>query len=215
VEELHEAGVVADGRDALERVEDGREEEPGQQERRDEVLDVAVEGVERGDREREAGHEADGEQRERQRQPDGVAGLGHVDEAEPDHDHEHHREADELRRHHREREKLAREAHLADEVRVLQHGARGGLQRGREEDPDRQPGEQEEPVVLVLRRLDLQEQREDEQVDEHQDDRVRQRPREPEHGALVLHAQVTAEEAAEELAIADEIGVDRHERALV
>ena len=35
-----------------------------------------------------------------------------------------------------------------------------------------------------------------------------ERPDEPEHGSLVLRTQVPAEEAAEELAIAEKIGVD-------
>ena len=90
---------------------------------------------------------------------------------------------------------LAREAHLADQVRVLEQAARRALKRRREEHPDRQPGEQEEPVVLVVGGLDLQQDREDEQVDEHQHERVRERPGEPEDGALVLGAQVAAEEA--------------------
>ena len=69
--------------------------------------------------------------------------------------------------------------------------------------------------MLVVGGLDLQQHAEDEQVDEHQHDRVRERPGEPEHRALVLRAQVAAEEAAEELAVADEVGVNRHGRGLV
>ena len=65
-------------------------------------------------------------------------------------------------------------------------------------------------MVVVGRGLDLQHDAEDEQVDEHQDDRVRERPGEAEHRALVLGAQVAAEEAAEELAVAEEVEVDRH-----
>ena len=69
--------------------------------------------------------------------------------------------------------------------------------------------------MLVVRGLDLQHHAENEQVDEHQNDRMGQRPDEPEHGALVFGAQVPAEEAAEELVIAEEIGVDRHRCRLV
>ena len=73
VDEVDEARVVLDARDALERVEHRRQEEPGQQQRGDEVLDVAVERVERGDGEREPRDEADDERGERNREPDGVA----------------------------------------------------------------------------------------------------------------------------------------------
>ena len=65
-------------------------------------------------------------------------------------------------------------------------------------------------MVVVGRGLDLQHDAEDEQVDEHQDDRVRERPGEAEHRPLVLGAQVAAEEAAEELAVAEEVEVRRH-----
>ena len=49
--------------------------------------------------------------------------------------------------------------------------------------------------MLVVGGLDLQITLEDEQVDEHQHERVRERPGEAEHRALVLRAQVAPEEA--------------------
>ena len=66
--------------------------------------------------------------------------------------------------------------------------------------------------MLVVRGLDLQHHAEDEQVDEHQHDRVRERPGEAEHRALVLRPQIAAEEAAEELAVAEEVEVGGHGR---
>ncbi len=42
-----------------------------------------------------------------------------------------------------------------------------------------------------------------------------ERPREAEHGPLVLRAQVAAEEAAEELAVAEKVEVGGHGRDLV
>ena len=44
---------------------------------------------------------------------------------------------------------------------------------------------------------------------------MRERPGEPEHRALVLRAQVAAEEAPEELAVAEEVDVNRHGRGLL
>jgi plasmid stability protein len=51
---------------------------------------------------------------------------------------------------------------------------------------------------------------EDERVDPHEDERVRERPRDAEHRAAVLRVQVAPEEVPEELAVAVEVGVDRH-----
>ena len=58
VDQVDEPGMVAHARDRIERVEHRRQEEPRQQQRGDEVLDVAVDRVQRRDREREPGDEA-------------------------------------------------------------------------------------------------------------------------------------------------------------
>ena len=107
---------------------------------------------------------------------------------------EHHREADEMRADDRQRHELAREARLADEVRVVEHRARRRLQRGGEERPDGEPGEQEERVVAAVRERRLPDDAEDEQVDAHEHDRVRDRPQHAERRAAVLRLQVAPEE---------------------
>ena len=76
MEEELERRVVVDAGELVEAVEDRRQEEPGQEERLQEVLDVAVEGVQRRDGEREAGDDAREERTEREREPDRVARLG-------------------------------------------------------------------------------------------------------------------------------------------
>ena len=53
--------------------EDRRQEEPGQQRGGEDVLDVAEEHVEGGDQQGEAGDEADEEQADWDREPDGRA----------------------------------------------------------------------------------------------------------------------------------------------
>ena len=60
----------------------------------------------------------------------------------------------------------------------------------------------------------LQQHREDDRVDAHEDDRKHERPAEPEHGAAVLHAQLSPEEVEEEIAVAKEVGVERHGRSV-
>ena len=64
-------------------------------------------------------------------------------------------------------------------------------------------------MVDVGRRR-LPHHREDDEVDEHQRHRQRERPQEPERRSLVLRAQIALEEAREQLAVADQIGVDGH-----
>ena len=202
--------VLVDAGKVVEAVQDRREEEPRQEQRLQEVLDVAVERVERRDREREAGDDAREERAERDREPDRVARLGDLPEAQHDDDAEHHREAHEVRADDRERDELAREAHLADEVRVLEEAPRRRLRRRREEHPRGKPAQEEEPVVVAPDLGDAPEHREDEQVDEHEDERVQERPSEPEDGAAVLRADVAPKEAPEELAIANYVGVNGH-----
>ena len=140
------------------------------------------------------------------REPRDVAALRPEPEREPENDRRHRGERHYLGRDHRERDELPGEADLADDRRVLDEAPCAALQRCREEHPRRQAAEQEQPVVVeVVRRLGLPEHREDDQVDEHERHRQGERPCEPEHRALVLRAQVAPEEAAEQLAVAEEI----------
>jgi hypothetical protein len=67
----------------------------------------------------------------------------------------------------------------------------------------------------VRDRLVLEEQPEDDEVHAEQDERVEQRPDDAEDRPLVLRLEVAAEEIREQLAVAVEIGVDRHRRELV
>jgi hypothetical protein len=62
----------------------------------------------------------------------------------------------------------------------------------------------------------LPEHGEDQEIDSHEEDRVRERPRNAEQRAAVLRLDVPAEEVPEQLAVADQIAVyRRHRRRLV
>ena len=149
----------------------------------------------------------------------GIAGQtvarasGHEDEREDDEDREHHRERDRLRRDHRERDELAREADLLDQLGAVDHRARRRLQRDREEDPAGEAGEQVERVVRDAAVLD--QHPEDDEVDAEQDERIQQRPGDAEHRALVLGLEIAPEEVREQLAVAEQVGVDRHRPEVV
>ena len=70
------------------------------------------------------------------------------------------------------------------------------------------PQSRKQPVVAAPHLGDPPEERKNEQIHRHQDERVQERPREPEDRAAVLGTEIAAEEAPEELAIADYVGVN-------
>ena len=114
-----ELGMRVRARELVEPVEHRREKEPGQEQRGDEMLDVAVERVQGRERQRHPAHEQDEQPSKRQRKPHGPPRARQEHQGE-NHDHaEHHDEGDELCSHDGERNELARETHLPDEIRVL------------------------------------------------------------------------------------------------
>jgi hypothetical protein len=106
-----------------------------------------------------------------------------------------------------------RQPNLLDEAGMAEQARAGHLDRGLEEEPDQEPREQEERIVLDRDRA--HDHREDEPVREHEHDRVDQRPRDPKRRAAVLHAQLAPEEVQEEIAVAEEIDVDTQGQASV
>ena len=132
----------------VEAVQDRRQEEERQEKCCHDELDIPVDRVRRCDGERQARDEQDDHGADRDREPRGRARIGQDDHREHEHDRRHHGERDELRRDDRERHELPREAHLANQAGVLEQAPRRGLQRCREEDPRRQPAQQEQPVVI-------------------------------------------------------------------
>ena len=211
VDEIDECRVVADPRQ-VERVEDRRQEEPRQKHRRQQMLDVAEDDRHRGEDEREAAGQRDERQHEWNPGPERRSRLGKEDQVHRDDDREHHEQRDGVRRDDREREQLPGEAHLLDEARLAEQARARALNRPLEEHPGHEPGEQEERVVVDID--GLQQHREDDRVDAHQDERQDERPAEPEHGAAVLHAQLPAKEVEEEIAVTEEVGVERHGRSV-
>ena len=198
-------------RDRVERVEDGRQEEERHEARRHEVLDVAVEDVHAGDvtaRPLASATSASESGMAAQKCRPGLGDDRQVDRN--DHD-EHDRERDEVGRHDGQRQQLARETHLLHE-RCLAEQARARRSGGRlEEDPGQEARDDEQRVVLDS--AEPEEDREDERVDADERERVRERPGDPEHGALVLDLELAPEEVREQLAVAVDVEPDRHSRA--
>src|SRR5262249_24783023 len=107
----------------------------------------------------------------------------------------------------RERDELSREAHLPDQLGAVEERTRSRLEGRREEDPAREPGKQVERVVRDVVR---KENTEDEEVDRQEGERVDEPPRDPEHRPAVARMEVAPEEVREQLAVANEVGVDGH-----
>ena len=84
MEEEGRRRVLVDPGEVAEAVQDRREEEPRQEQRLEQVLDVAVESVQGRDSEREAGDDACEECPEGDGEPDRVARLGQLPQAQDD-----------------------------------------------------------------------------------------------------------------------------------
>src|SRR6266540_2249187 len=120
-QDVREPVVVGGGtREVLHRVEDRRQEEPRQEQRADEVLDVPEDDGRARDGEGEPGHEQYEHSRERDRDPLGRAHPWKHREVDREQRDQHDDERDEVRRDGREGDELARKARLADQRRGLE-----------------------------------------------------------------------------------------------
>ena len=145
---------------------------------------------------------------QRQCSPEGRPRLRDEDQVQREDDREHDEHRHEVRGDDRDREQLPRQAHLLHEARLAEQARAGHLDRGLEEDPDEKAAQEEERIVVDRDRA--HHDREDQPVREHEHDRVDQRPGDPERGASVLHAQLAPEQVQEQVAIAEEVRVNRH-----
>ena len=151
--------VLAHAGKLVEAVQDRREEEPRQEQRRKEVLDVAVERVQRGDREREPGDDAREERSEREREPDRRARLGQLprlrDDTTPSMTAKLTRFVPTIDSGTSCRGKRTLRMRFAFSSRLRDDACDGG----REEHPRGEAAEQEEPVVAASDLGDLPEER--------------------------------------------------------
>src|SRR5437773_1140934 len=189
------------------REQHGREEVPREEHDAEDVLDVAVVDVERGEqvRETEVHHDL---HRDKERQPDESLGMTWPEDREHDEeDDEAEREVRERRQHARGREQLQREPHLLHDRRVRDDRRGAGLQRVREERP-RQKTDEEEDRVRLLPRLGARPRAEEHAEKDPEDDELQQWdekvPPEPEDRAFVARTELAPCEVAEELAPFDE-----------
>src|SRR5437773_4178154 len=184
-----------------------REEVPREEHDAEDVLDVAVVDVERGEQVREAEVHHD-LHRDEDRQPDESLGMTRPEDGEHDEeDDEAERKVRERRQHARRGEQLQWEPHLLHDHRVRDDRRGAGLKRVREERP-RQEADEEEDRVRLLPRLGVRPRAEDDAEEDPEHDELQQRdeevPPEPEDRALVARTELAPCEVAEELAPFDE-----------
>ena len=168
MDQVDQPGVRLGRRQAVEAVEDGREEEERQEQRRDDELDVAVDRVRGGDREREPGDEQDDQRPDRNREPRRRRESGSTISASTITMAGMTTKATSwvatIESGTSCRGKRTLRIRLAFSSRL--RGRR--LQRRREEHPRRQAAEQKQPVVVDVGRRRLPHHREHDEVDEHQ-----------------------------------------------
>ena len=182
-------------------VDDRGQPEPDEQRKADQVGEVPVADVHRGDpqrhrdREQQERHERDGiEPDHTEREP--------VSDGEEGEEHQRlEREVDERDADGRQGKDLAGERHLLDEVRVRDHRDRARCEGNREEVPCQQTSEEELRIVLRRRPEHLRHEREDRE--EHH--RVEERPDGAEHGAGVLDLELLANEVEQHLPVVPQL----------
>ena len=128
VQEVDSHGCARPAGRAVERVEHRRQEEPRQEQRLDDELDVAEDDVERRHRQRRARRRsATSGTASSGRDPEGVARLRDDARSRTISTASITPKVTSCVRDDRERHELAREAHLADEVRVVEHRPRAAF----------------------------------------------------------------------------------------
>ncbi len=136
-EQVDQPEVAGRGRKLLEAVQDGREEEPRQEQHREQVFHVPEEDVHDRERPGEAERQADQRAQDREGERHRLHGLRNDDRVGGDQDREHHDRRGDLREDGRGRNQLARKPDLLDQVGVPDQRRRPDLHRGLEEPPDR------------------------------------------------------------------------------
>ena len=101
---------------------------------------------------------------------------------------------------------LGRKEDLPEESAVRREGRGRVREGGREPVPREEPREEEERVGRRRRAAPLEDDREDERVDGEHEERVQERPEEPEDAAAVAGLQLAGHENVEERAMAPQAG---------
>ena len=172
---------------------------------RNDVAEIAILDVERGDPQAdpEAGHERDG--REHRQQQNLPARHELVPDHQPDEDREADEEIDEGNHHRRDRHDQPRKIDLADEIGIADEAVRGIGQRGGKETPGQHAGKDHQRIGRRAVRRQLGQFAEDDREDHHGQKRADERPGGPDHRLLVAHRNVAPGQHLKQLAVLPQV----------
>ena len=204
-ERVHEDEVTEPLRDEGDRIDHRRDEHQGLHEERQDLPNVAKLDVERGEERTQPGRGHPDEEEHRHGEQHAAQRRGNVvvdhqrdeDEARE----EEVRDADERRR---ERSDQPREVDLGDDALIVDQAVARVRERRAEDVPVEQPDEREDRVVPVGRG-DAGHLVEEEREDDHQEERLEDRPARADHRLLVADLEVAPGEEVEELAVGPEL----------
>jgi len=193
-------------------VGDRRSEHPELENERDNVFDVAIEGIERGEPEADAKSGENGEEQEKRKERSGCAGLHAVKQRDTDEDDKADGEIDESGKDGGEREDEAREIDFGDHALIFNDDIGRLLERVIEIRPGDERDEIKNGIGQALRRK-LGEASEEKSEDKHGEKRLKDDPQDTDGGLFIADFNVAPDEEIKEFAVGPEFGEAEIEQA--
>ncbi len=184
---------------------DRRSEHPELQNKRDNVFDVAIERIERGEPEADAESGEDGEEQKERKQGGGGAGLHPVKKSDADEDDESDGEIDESRENGRARKDEAGEIDFGNHALIFNDDVSGLLEGVIEIHPGNERGKIENGIRQALRG-ELGEAAEEKSEDQHGEQRLKDDPKDANGGLFIADFDVAPDEEIKKLAISPQFG---------
>src|SRR5216684_95754 len=193
-------------------VGDGRGEHPKGDEEGDDVADVAIESVERGEPEADAESGEESEQEKNGKPESGERGENAVGKAENREHHEANGEVHEAGENGGNGKNEAREINFGDEVLALDDNVGGGRERGGKISPGDERGEVEDGIRKTVGG-ELGEAAEEQSEDKHVEDGLQNDPEDTDGGLFVADFDVAPDEEVEEFAVGPDFAEAKLEKA--
>ncbi len=194
------------------RIGDGRGEHPELHEEGNDVADVAIESVERGEPQSDAESGEDGEGQKSGEPKSGKSGADAVNGSENGEDHEADGEVHQAGKRGGNGKNEAREINFGDEGLAVHDDVGGHLQGVGEVGPGDESGEIKDGIGEAVRG-ELGEAAEKEGEDEHVEDGLENDPKDADDGLFVADFDVAPDEEVEKLAVGPDFAEAKLEKA--
>ena len=194
------------------RIGDGRSEHPKVDEEGNDVFDVAIKSVERGEPEADAESGKDGEGQQGGEPKSGKSGADAVSESEKGEDHEADGEVHEAGKRGGNGKNEAREIDFGDEALVVNDDVGGYLKGVGEIGPGDESGEIKDGIGEAVGG-ELGEAAKEQSEDEHVEDGLQDDPEDADGGLLVADFDVAPDEKVKELAVSPDFAEAKLEEA--